>query len=102
MNLNLRRKIFALLLLSIVFVFVGTAKAGKNELSDNKLLTYPPASTDGVVSVSTAWPVTSAQPGDQLTLAVIIDVKPGYHITADADQIAPIPNFKPFPTWNRC
>ena len=98
MNINPRRKIFALLLLSIVYVFVGTAKAGKNELSDNKLLTYPPASTDGVVSVSTAWPVTSAQPGDQLTLAVIIDVKPGYHITADADQIAPIPNFKPFPT----
>ena len=98
MQISPQLKIFALLLFSIVYMFVGTATAGKTELSENKHLTYPPASTDGVVSVSTAWPVTAAQPGEQVTLAVIIDVKPGYHITADADQIAPIPNFKPFPT----
>ena len=98
MHMNPRCKIFALLLLSIVLIFAGTATAGRNELSQNKLLTSPPESTDGVVSVGTAWPVTSVQPGDHVTLAVIIDVKPGYHITADADQIAPIPNFKPFPT----
>ena len=98
MHINLRRKIFAFLLLSIVSILFGTATVGKNALAENKLLTYPPALNDAVVSVDTAWQVTSAQPGDQVTLAVIVDVKPGYHIIADADQITPIPNFKPFPT----
>jgi thiol:disulfide interchange protein DsbD len=42
--------------------------------------------------------VNRARPGDQATLAIVVDIKEGYHINADARQIQPFEDFKPYPT----
>jgi len=51
-----------------------------------------------VVQVKTAWPVDRAQPGDAVVLAVVIDIEDGIHINADAGQVQPFEDFKPYPT----
>ena len=58
--------------------------------------TGPPA-TD-VVRLETAWSVDSARPGEQAALAIIVDIKDGFHINADASQVRPFVDFKPYPT----
>jgi len=50
------------------------------------------------VSVDTAWSVDGARPGDTFGLAVLVDIRDGFHINADKDQIPPGGDFKPFPT----
>jgi thiol:disulfide interchange protein len=50
------------------------------------------------VRIQTAWPVDRARPGDQVALAIVVDIKKGYHINADAGQIQPFEDFKPYPT----
>ena len=39
-----------------------------------------------------------ARPGESVILAVVVDIKKGYHINADERQIKPFEDFKPFPT----
>ena len=42
-----------------------------------------------------------ARPGEQLIAAVVLDVEPPYHINADEEQLAPVPegeSFRPYPT----
>ncbi|MGW8303033.1 MAG: cytochrome c biogenesis protein CcdA [Desulfobacterales bacterium] len=56
-----------------------------------------PSAAD-VVQVKTAWSVDRARPGDAVVLAVVIDIKDGIHINADADQVQPFEDFKPYPT----
>ena len=56
------------------------------------------ASDDEVVTVTTAWPVDRARPGDSIVLAIVADIKEGYHINADARQAKPFEDFKPYPT----
>ena len=56
------------------------------------------ASDDEVVTVTTAWPVDRARPGDSIALAIVADIKEGYHINADARQAKPFEDFKPYPT----
>ncbi len=56
------------------------------------------ASDEQVVTVSTAWSQDRARPGDMLTLAVVADIKKGFHINADARQIKAFKDFKPYPT----
>ncbi len=56
------------------------------------------ASDDEVVTVTTAWPVDHARPGDSIVLAIVADIKEGYHINADAQQAKPFEDFKPYPT----
>ncbi len=51
-----------------------------------------------VVKVATAWSVDRARPGDSIILAIIADIKKGIHINADAQQVKPFENFKPYPT----
>ena len=62
----------------------------------------PPAAlqkeASDVVSVRTAWSVDRARPGDRLAFAVVLDIAAGYHINADSGQIAPLVDFKPYPT----
>ena len=48
--------------------------------------------------VKTAWSVDRARPGDAVALAVVIDIKDGIHINADASQVQPFEDFKPYPT----
>ena len=55
--------------------------------------------TDGeVVKVRTAWSVDRARPGDSIILAIVADIKKGFHLNADAQQVKPFENFKPYPT----
>jgi thiol:disulfide interchange protein DsbD len=50
------------------------------------------------VTVATAWPVDRGRPGDAILLAIVADIKEGYHINADARQVKPFEDFKPYPT----
>ena len=56
------------------------------------------AADEEVVTVTTAWPVDRARPGDSITMAIVADIKEGYHINADARQAKPFEDFKPYPT----
>ena len=51
-----------------------------------------------VVEVRTAWSVDRARPGDAIILAIVADIKKGFHINADAQQVKAFENFKPYPT----
>ena len=57
-----------------------------------------PATPGKVVEVRTAWSVDRARPGDAVILAVVADIKTGFHINADAQQVSPFEDFKPYPT----
>jgi thiol:disulfide interchange protein DsbD len=50
------------------------------------------------VTVATAWSVDRARPGDSAVLAVVADIKKGFHINSDERQIQPFADFKPYPT----
>ncbi len=56
------------------------------------------AADEEVVTVTTAWPVDRARPGDSIMLAIVADIKEGYHINADARQVKAFEDFKPYPT----
>jgi thiol:disulfide interchange protein len=60
--------------------------------------TSTPAAPGDVVKVRTAWSVDRARPGDAIILAVVADIKTGFHINADAQQVNPFEDFKPYPT----
>jgi len=60
--------------------------------------TSTPAAPGDVVKVRTAWSVDRARPGDAIILAVVADIKTGFHINADAQQVNPSEDFKPYPT----
>jgi len=51
-----------------------------------------------VVEVRTAWSVDRARPGDAIILAIVADIKKGFHINADAQQVQALEDFKPYPT----
>jgi len=53
---------------------------------------------DEVVNVKTAWSLDRVRPGDSITLAIILNIKQGFHINADERQIQPIADFNPYPT----
>jgi thiol:disulfide interchange protein DsbD len=56
-----------------------------------------PSDSD-VVSLKTAWSVDRAHPGEAVALAIVVDIKDGFHINADASQVQPFEDFKPYPT----
>jgi len=51
-----------------------------------------------IVKVWTAWSADGARPGDAIILAIVADIKKGFHINADAQQVNPFEDFKPYPT----
>jgi thiol:disulfide interchange protein DsbD len=51
-----------------------------------------------VVKIRTAWPVDRARPGDSIVLAIVAEIKEGFHINADAQQVKLFEDFKPYPT----
>jgi len=57
-----------------------------------------PASPGDVVNIRTAWSVDRGRPGDTIILAIVADITKGFHINADARQIKPFEDFKPYPT----
>jgi thiol:disulfide interchange protein DsbD len=72
-----------------------------NALAQNKTASpfqaAGPSNSD-VVSLKTAWSVDRAHPGEAVALAIVVDIKDGYHINADASQVQPFEDFKPYPT----
>ena len=56
------------------------------------------AADEAVVTITTAWSVDRARPGDLIMLAIVADIKEGYHINADVRQAKPFEDFKPYPT----
>ncbi len=56
------------------------------------------SAADEVVKVRTAWSVNRARPGDSIVLAVVADIKEGFHINADEGQIGTYGDFKPIAT----
>jgi len=54
-----------------------------------------------VLSAATVWSVDRARPGDQIGLAVVMQIAKGFHINADRDQLSPDPLFTPYPTQVR-
>jgi thiol:disulfide interchange protein DsbD len=67
-------------------------------------LTVVPAAgsqEDPVVSVQTAWSADGFRPGLRLHLAVIFDIRRGFHINADAAQLLPMEDIRLIPTQVR-
>jgi thiol:disulfide interchange protein DsbD len=62
------------------------------------LLPAPSPEEEDPVSVATAWSVQAAHPTGKAVLAVVLDMRDGYHIMADKGQQSDIPDFKPFAT----
>ena len=88
-----RHRIFRLTWLACILVAsIATAPNGSGT-------TTP--SSDEVIQVKTAWSQDRARPGDAIALAVVLDIQKGFHINADARQIKPMADFKPFPTTIR-
>jgi thiol:disulfide interchange protein DsbD len=56
------------------------------------------SAADEAVAVRTAWSVDRARPGDSIVLAVVADIKKGFHINADERQIKAFEDFKPIAT----
>jgi suppressor for copper-sensitivity B len=83
--------------LSLLAMVSGTAVATAQKDLDGAFQSEALSASD-VVQLETAWSVDRAHPGDRAVLAVIVDIKDGYHINADASQIQPFEDFKPYPT----
>jgi thiol:disulfide interchange protein DsbD len=83
--------------LAIICVSLGGSAVMAQKVTEG-LLSVPEKDTTDMVSVRTAWPVDYARPGDQIALAVVFNIKDGYHINADANQIVSSDDFKPYPT----
>lgn len=50
------------------------------------------------VSIRTAWSADRARPGDTLLLAVVLEIRKGFHLIADAAQVSGARGFTPYPT----
>jgi thiol:disulfide interchange protein DsbD len=78
-----------LLILTVCFLILLPIYAGATGLQ-----TTPKE----VVTVRTAWSADAARPGDSIVLAIVADIQNGFHINADAQQVRPFEDFKPYPT----
>jgi thiol:disulfide interchange protein len=96
---HMKRAVFSCGLGLILVATVPWASIAKDQKEIGSLLQAAdsPSAAD-VVQVKTAWSVDRALPGDAVSLAVVIDIKDGIHINADAGQIQPLEDFKPYPT----
>lgn len=92
---GLRQLIGGLFLASMLLVVAVETTAQE---TSSGLLLDGAAAEKPVVRLQTAWSVDRARPGDELALAVIFDIRPGYHVNSDAHQQPQIPGFQPVPT----
>lgn len=83
-----------ILIAMVPWVSMATDQQGTGNLFHNDD-TQSPADA---VQVRTAWSVDRARAGDSFALAVVIDIQDGFHINADASQVRPLEDFKPYPT----
>ncbi len=96
--MHLPRLVITALILLFTAVLLPHTPSGSMTAEDSGLPSIPDTIKGGVVSAWTAWPVTATRPGERLILALVLDIETGYHITADAAQIIPTPEFRPYPT----
>jgi len=88
--MNRRRRISQLE--RLVLILVVSAMMMPNVLAAST----PPGNE--VIQIKTVWSQDRARPGDTIALAVVLNIRKGYHINADAHQLKPMADFKPFPT----
>jgi thiol:disulfide interchange protein len=62
------------------------------------LLSAAPSDEEDPVAVATAWSVDAVHPTGNAVLAVVLDIRNGYHVMADKGQLSDVQDFKPFPT----
>jgi thiol:disulfide interchange protein DsbD len=67
-------------------------------VSQKSILADAGKTNDAEVKVQTFWSVDRARPGDSPVLAIVVDIKPGFHINANERQLKPLSDFKPYPT----
>lgn len=79
-----------MLIVAVLLLFVSNQDCRASQLDIS--------SAGGAVNVRTAWSVNAAHPGDQVVLAVVLQVNKGFHINADDRQIIPLKDLKLFPT----
>ena len=96
--MHLPRLVITALILLLAAVLLPHTPSGSMTTEDSGLPSIPDTIEGGVVSAWTAWPVTATRPGERVILALILDIETGYHITADAAQVIPTPEFRPYPT----
>lgn len=51
-----------------------------------------------MLSAHTRWSADQARPGERIALTLVITIAQGFHINADAGQLAPQAAFRPYPT----
>jgi thiol:disulfide interchange protein DsbD len=85
--------------LGLLLMASASLTDGATDQKDSgNLLQNAGAPKEEVVQLQTAWSINQARPGDTVTLAVVVDIKDGFHINADAGQIKPFENLKLYPT----
>ena len=81
-----------------LIVIVPLTTGAKDQKDIGNLLQDAGAPAEEVVQLQTAWSVDRARPGDTVSLAIVVDIKDGFHINADAGQIQSFEEFTPYPT----
>ena len=94
----MKRIVFTWALGLALIVMVPLIACATDQKDGGNLLQDSGAPAADVVQLQTAWSVDQARPGDTVSLAIIFDIKDGFHINADASQIQPFEDFKPYPT----
>jgi hypothetical protein len=62
------------------------------------LLSPAPPEVADPIAVTTAWSIDRIHPTGNAVLAVVLEIREGYHIMADKSQLGEVQDFKPFPT----
>lgn len=84
-----------LVVLCAAMLLVPAAARAQDEDAFGAVPAIDPAN---VVSVRTAWSKDAAAPGEELILAVVAEIEPGFHINSDPGQQLPQGDFEPYPT----
>jgi thiol:disulfide interchange protein DsbD len=93
------KRIMIVFSLGLLLMMMVPLTAGATDQKDiGSLLQGASTPKEEVVQLRTAWSVDRARPGDTVSLAVVVDIKKGFHINADAGQIQPFEDFTPYPT----
>ena len=83
----------------LIMLPVGVfGQARDTELPPSSHLSIPGKPQTDVVHLSSAWSADSGHPGDHVILAIVLDIKKGFHVIANAGQLTPMADFRPFPT----
>ncbi|MGE5856792.1 MAG: hypothetical protein ACM34C_09550, partial [Syntrophaceae bacterium] len=86
-------------LLSQIAFLLGVALFfSRATAQDVPLLSPAPTEENDPVAVTTAWSIDRIHPTGNAVLAVVLEIRKGYHIMADKSQLGEVQDFKPFPT----